>query len=123
VVIEDLGTHSARASGHVSGASEAADAGEVDANRDRARLREVHGVAEARVDGPAEPHQPRSVVGHCQVADQDFDGAGEYDDAVAAVALEVERDQRLAPDVREPPGLRPVLVPLHSSDDMRSVNM
>lgn len=101
--------HHVRA-GHVSGTSVAANAGEVDADRDRVRLREFRGVTEPRADLLAVLLQPRRVVRHRRVVVQDLGGAGEYDDvAAAAVAVEVERDQRLSPDVREPFGLRPVV--------------
>lgn len=49
--------------------------------------------------------QPGGVAGRRRIAVQDLGGAGEYDDVVAAVGVEVERDQRLPADVREPPGL------------------
>src|SRR5258707_7824608 len=96
--------------GQVSGTSEAANAGEVDADRDRVRLREFHGVTEPRVDVLAVLLQPRGVLRHRRVVVQGLGGAGEYDDvAAAAIAVEVERDQRLSPDVREPFGLRLVV--------------
>src|SRR5258708_13656336 len=98
--------------GQVSGTSEAANAGEVDADRDRVRLREFHGGTGPRVDVFAVLLQPRGVVRHRRVVVQDLGGAGEYDDVAAAavaVAVEVQRDQRLPPDVREPFGLRPVV--------------
>src|SRR5258708_26707089 len=96
--------------GQVAGTSEGANAGEVDAERDRVRLREFHGVTEPRVDVLAVLLQPRGVVRHRRVVVQDLSGAGEYDDvAAAAVAVEVQRDQWLPPDVREPFGLRPVV--------------
>ena len=91
--------------GHVPGASEAANAGEVDADRDREPLRGLQGAAEPHVDGLAILLQPGGVAGRRRIAVQDLGGAGEYDDVVA-VGVEVERDQRLPADVREPPGLR-----------------
>src|SRR5258708_37266143 len=94
--------------GQVSGTSEAANAGEVDADRDRVRLREFHGVTEPRVEVLAVRLQPRGVVRHRRVVVQDLGGAGEYDDvAAAAVAVEVQRDQRLSPEVWGPFGLPP----------------
>jgi hypothetical protein len=41
--------------GHVPATSIAANAGEVDADRDRVRLRELHGVTELRGDGRRRP--------------------------------------------------------------------
>ena len=46
------------------------------------------------------------LPGHRRVVVQDRSGAGEDDDVGAVVAVEVERDPRLPPDVREPPGVR-----------------
>ena len=45
--------------GYVSGESEAADAGEVDADWDREPLREFRGATKPRVDGVAILLQPR----------------------------------------------------------------
>src|SRR5258708_39481748 len=58
--------HHVRA-GQVPGTSEAANAGEVDADRDRVRPREFHGVTEPRVDVRAVLPPPRGVVTHRRV--------------------------------------------------------
>jgi hypothetical protein len=44
--------------------SEAADAGEVDADRDGEPFRELRRAAEPRIDGRAVLLQPREVAGH-----------------------------------------------------------
>ena len=83
---------------------EAADAGEADTDRDGEPLSELRGAAEPRVDGLAVLLEPRGIVGRRRIVVQDLGGTGEDDDVIAAVAVEVKGDPRLAPDVSQPPG-------------------